>query len=326
MNSFQQDLFSQPTSSVNTSVKANVGTSASTTTEDKIPTLQEYTNKIAKKIWPKEHTRRGNLRAVKYFSEYKDYGQLTMDKIRRKQIYDFIEYVIEERGISENTGNRYLAAISRVLREANEKEIIDNPIKLKYASVKSGRPRWFTEEEQEKIVKWLHDHRRPEMAWMVVLSCNTGMRRGEILAITHRDAEVTDDGKWLYLPGEVIKTGEDRYIPLNEKARVAYNALMERVPYKAKLSDPKYTMAPLISLFTHDRFYNAWKKMRKDIARGDKDFVFHVCRHTAATKLANDVKANAFVIADILGHKSERTTRRYVHAKKDALMDAVSGL
>ena len=60
-----------------------------------------------------------------------------------------------------------------------------------------------------------------------------------------------------------------------------------------------------------------------DSGKGDANLVFHVCRHTAATRFANDVKVNTFQIDDIFGHKIERTTWRCINAKKSALLDAV---
>ena len=42
-----------------------------------------------------------------------------------------------------------------MLRHANEREVVDNPIKLKYAPIKSGRPRYFTDQEEAEIVSYL---------------------------------------------------------------------------------------------------------------------------------------------------------------------------
>lgn len=57
------------------------------------------------------------------------------------------------------------------------------------------------------------------------------MKKSEILAITHPNAELTDDGRWLFLPAETIKTDEDSYIPINAKARATYHKLLSFVEY-----------------------------------------------------------------------------------------------
>ncbi len=278
-----------------------------------IPTLVEYANRIATRVWSKEHTRKHNLRGCQWFAEYKDYGQLTLADIKKGHIYNFAEHLMDSRGISPNSANKYMAAISRVMREANKKDIIDNPIKLEYEKVKSGRPRFFTREEEGELCNLLKSYGHSWMADMVIFSCNTGCRKSEIRAITNPEVEVTkdDDGDlWMYLPESVTKNGEERYVPLNAHASAAYERLL-----------------PVIDkAYSHRTFYWFWNKAKREIARNDPHFVFHVCRHTAATRLANEVKASEFNIADILGHKDTRVTRLYVHSKKKVLASAVKGL
>lgn len=81
------------------------------------------------------------------------------------------------------------------------------------------------------MVQYLRDLGKDYMAKMVILSCNTRMKKSEILAITHPNAELTDDGRWLFLPAETIKTDEDSYIPINAKARATYHKLLSFVEY-----------------------------------------------------------------------------------------------
>ena len=281
-----------------------------------VPTLVDYATKVAKTLWPKDHTRKSSLRACVWFTDFKDHSKLTLATISRKHIYDFVEHLVEDRGQSQNTANKYQAAISRVLRHANEREVVDNPVKLKYAPIKSGRPRYFTEQEEADIVSYLRDLGKDWMADMVTLSCNSGMRKGEILAISDKRVTLSDDGLWLFLPKEVTKGNEDREVPLNAKAQAAYHRLMEQQPGGFRAVDQ----------YSHRIFYRAWNKVVRDVGKGDVHFVFHVCRHTAATRLANDAKVNTFLIADALGHKSERTTRRYVHSKPMSLLEAVNSI
>ena len=296
----------------------NVGSSATNamTPAASVPTLVDYATKVAKTLWPKDHTRKSSLRACVWFTDFGDHSKLTLATISRKHIYDFVEHLVEDRGQSQNTANKYQAAISRVLRHANEREVVDNPVKLKYAPIKSGRPRYFTDQEEADIVSYLRELGKGWMADMVTLSCNSGMRKGEILAISDKRVTLSDDGLWLFLPKEVTKTNEDREVPLNAKAQAAYHRLMEQQPGGFRAVDQ----------YSHRIFYRAWNKVVRDVGKGDVHFVFHVCRHTAATRLANDAKVNSFLIGDILGHKNERTTRRYVHMKAQTALDAVSAI
>jgi len=278
------------------------------TTSD-IPTLVEYANKIAMRVWPKEKTRHDSLRACQWFSEYKDFGQLTLADIRRKHIYEFVEHLMDTRQrFGQNTANKYMAAISKVISVANDKEVVDNPIKLKYEKIKSGRPKAFTAHEEAEAIQYLRNAGQGWLADMLILSINSGMRKGEILQITRPELTLSANGKWLYLPEDACKAGE-RKVPLNTNARAAYERL------KPVIED----------VFTPTRFRYWMNKLRRDVGRGDKNFVFHVGRHTTATRLATN-KENEFNIADIMGHEDTRTTRRYVHLEDDALLSAVESI
>ena len=134
----------------------NVGSSATNamTPAASVPTLVDYATKVAKTLWPKDHTRKSSLRACVWFTDYKDHSKLTLATISRKHIYDFVEHLVEDRGQSQNTANKYQAAISRVLRHANEREVVDNPIKLKYEKVKNARPKAYSAAEEQELIAY----------------------------------------------------------------------------------------------------------------------------------------------------------------------------
>ncbi len=79
-----------------------------------------------------------------------------------------------------------------------------------------------------------------------------------------------------------------------------------------------------VAMSSPGRFYRSWKRAQRDVFKGDKTAVFHTCRHMAATLLANDTMVNTKLIGHLLGHASERTTNRYIHAKKSSLLEAVN--
>ena len=117
----------------------------------------------------------------------------------------------------------------------------------------------------------------------------TGMRLGEILSVNLHSIEKDDKGNdWIYLPE--TKNGDDRAVPVNAKTYAALAAL-DFLPARH---------------FEHTRFYRAWGRMRADVLHNDPRYVFHTLRHTAATKMANDLKANSAVIGLMLGHRSRR--------------------
>ncbi len=69
-----------------------------------------------------------------------------------------------------------------------------------------------------------------------------------------------------------------------------------------------------------------WEKARATMGlTDDKNFVFHACRHTRATRLL-DKGVNVFVIQEWLGHSQIETTKRYTHVKPHNLMDALQAV
>lgn len=78
--------------------------------------------------------------------------------------------------------------------------------------------------------------------------------------------------------------------------------------------------------YSHKLFYRQWELMRNIIAKGDKQFVFHVFRHTAASRMANELQMNSDIIGQWLGHRNPATTSKYVHIKKDTIKSIATQL
>ena len=58
--------------------------------------------------------------------------------------------------------------------------------------------------------------------------------------------------------------------------------------------------------------------------RGDANTLFHVCRHSATAKLANDLVMSRVIVANRLGHATLSNTAHYPHLKTNALLDIAS--
>ena len=81
-----------------------------------------------------------------------------------------------------------------------------------------------------------------------------------------------------------------------------------------------------LNWYSHKLFYRQWEQMRNIIAKGDKQFVFHVFRHTAASRMANELRMNSDIIGQWLGHRNPATTSKYVHIKKDTIKSIATQL
>ena len=79
-----------------------------------------------------------------------------------------------------------------------------------------------------------------------------------------------------------------------------------------------------VTISSPSRFYRRFKKAKRDVFKGDKAAIFHTSSHMAATRLFNDAMVKTNLIGDLLGHASERTTNRYIHAKKSSLIETLN--
>ena len=198
----------------------------------------------------------------------------------------------------------------REVREFIDQHLGDDGMKKSVVVVSTGDEpalmRLTAAQTATRIAEDFRDEGLEWMADMVIVSLKTGARKGEVVALIDGEVAISDCGQWLVLTPEVTKTNKARNLPLNDVSRAAAQRLAGTGVYSKR------------------KFERAWAKAQRDVFRGDASAVFHVCRHTAATTLVNDLAVPTVIVADILGHSSLSTTARYAHSKPDALLDIAS--
>ena len=266
--------------------------------------IMSFTMREAHRMWLSEEYRGRCIKQVRRFVDFRDYGAKPISHFLPRDIHEFADQLAAD-GSSPATVNRYLAAISKVFNHAVDNQLINQAPKLKFNREDNHRIRYFSIEEQDKLISYFE---HIDMQWMrdfVVLSLKTGVRKGEIVALCDGKVAVSDDGQWLLLSADVTKTRKGRNVLLNDMAREAALRLQGS------------------GIYSRRRFAMAWAMAKREVFSGDPNAVFHVCRHTAATTLVNDLAVPTVMVAELLGHASLSTTARYAHAKSDALLDIV---
>lgn len=157
------------------------------------------------------------------------------------------------------------------------------------------------------------DHLRP----MVLLSMNTGMRRGELFDLTWENVDL--DKSSVTVDGLATKSKQTRHIPLNREAQEV-------------LSDwRKQTDVTTGRVFTNEagkRFNNvnsSWSSVRADAEI--KNFRWHDLRHHFASKLVM-AHVDLNTVRELLGHSDYKMTLRYAHLApehKQAAVDRLCG-
>ncbi|GLH49976.1 site-specific integrase [Pseudomonas lactis] len=237
-------------------------------------------------------------------------------------------------GNKPSTVNRKMGSISGVFSRAVEWEYIDtHPLaKLKQLKVDSkGVIRYLAADEtkrlrdaldarqdemrgeRESANTWRTDrHREPmpsllelpftdHLKPMVLVSLNTGMRRGELFDL--KWSAVNFDTKTITVAGATTKTSDTRHIPMNKETFGVLEA------WKKQVSKSPYVF-PGQGGGRFEDVKSAWLRL---LERAQIDgFRWHDMRHDFASRLVMaGVPLNT--VRDLLGHADIKMTLRYAH-------------
>ncbi len=207
--------------------------------------------------------------------------------------------------------NRCLAYLSKMMSlAAKEWELRpDNPCLGIKRYPERKRERFFSDEELQRIGAALReaetrkaDH--PNCIAAVRLLAVTGLRVSEALALTWDEVDL--DRSCLRLRD--AKAGS-RTVPLGNDARVLLSSCERVGDFVLWGPDPN---SPL----SHWALRNFWDQLR--IKAKVRDGRLHDFRHTTGTYAAQ-TGANAFLVRDLLGHKTLAMTGRYVERAVDPM-------
>jgi integrase len=150
---------------------------------------------------------------------------------------------------------------------------------------------------------------------MVLLSINTGVRRGELFSLEWRDVDL--DRAMLTVRGQSAKSGRTRHIPLNAEALAAIQGWREQRPDSDTLVFPGRNGDRL------DNVRRAWLGALEDASI--KAFRWHDQRHHFASRLVM-AGVDLNTVRELLGHASYQMTLRYAHLAPEHKAAAVAKL
>jgi len=273
-------------------------------------------------------------RILSVFSDYadsplSDLNALTLEKWRSRRV---------KSGTSLNTCNRDLATLKSALKRALEWGLIDVDRlgAVKQAKVDSTRVRYLSPDEDKRLRNALAERdetarraRDSNNAWRaargreplpvlgredfgdhlapaVLLSLNTGLRRGELTALEWSDIDFR--ASILTVRAAAAKSGSMRRVNLNAEAVAVLRRWQRQTTGTGRL------------FLVHD-FKTAWSTLLEE-AKID-GFRWHDLRHTFASRLAQaNVSLNK--IRELMGHADLKMTLRYAHLATEDLADAVA--
>lgn len=243
-------------------------------------------------------------------------------------------------GRSAATVLRELFTISSVLRHAvNTGELMENPVRrvAKPRIDRRGKVRFLDQAEEFRLRDALmerdreiqnrrtaandrrqtrHDRVLPPLRHFgdhltpaILLSMNTGLRRGEVLKL--RWDSVDFNRALLTVEGRNTKNHQTRHVPLNEEAI----SVLRRWREQSGAETSVFGIAT--------GFRTAWEKLLKRACI--THFRWHDLRHHFASRLVQQ-GTPLNTVRDLLGHSSVGMSLRYAHLAPDQRREAVAKL
>jgi integrase len=264
-------------------------TTARTTTFDEM--VEKYLSKHA-------HSRDGYTK--KPLLDF--FGGMMLSQITTPLVADYQDERLEE--VKEATVYQELSLLRRMFNVARKrwKWVKDNPVSdgdLSFSvGSRNARDRWLTVEEEDTLLE-----KATNPVWLralLITALHTGMRRGELLALTRKDID---------FPRRLVRV--ERSIPMSQ---TLYETLQT-----IKVRDISGTLFPIAIRSLRAAYDEALAKA------GITDFHFHDLRHTFATRLVQN-GVDLYKVQKLLGHKNIAMTERYAHHYPESLRSSVEVL
>jgi integrase len=228
--------------------------------------------------------------------------------VRTRELEDFVEQIEKHCGHrgqppANSTVNRYLDAASKVLTYAHKLEMIQGRPSFPRRDNNDGQKRGaLTWAQEDTICGWLEANESTVDAYLIRILCGTGMRAGELDAITASQIETPEqrENSGIQLRGDQTKNGHPRWVPLVPEACQKLRAII--VAGRRTIQH---------------NLYESMKRAVKGLGENPK-ISPHWCRHTFNTR-ANDQHANHLDVAEIVGHLDGSMSQLYYHPNKAKL-------
>ena len=230
------------------------------------------------------------------------FGKTPLDEISFAMVEDWATARLTTDGVKHANVKREYAVLKAVLNDAVRRGVIVAH-NAKYQLPKNREAEVIRVLTPEQFLT-IAEASNPEHRAVWVLMVNTGLRRGEALAVRHRDVQpMNGSGYQIVLDRSITKGRKTRRVPLNAKA-------LQAIADLKAMGHDEYIL-PRWSL---DHIGKAFKRDATRAALGEASL--HWLRHSCASAAANAGVPLQNVQA-VLGHADISTTMRYVHPSDD---------
>lgn len=266
-----------------------------------------------------KHTLTAYQNDLNSFQKFCDenYDEDSIINIHYSQIRSWIVSLVDT-GVTNRTVNRKVSSLKSFYKYLQKtKQINENPLTKHQALKVSKRVQVpFSEKEIVEVINQLStepDFNSIRNKLIVELLYSTGMRRNELINITLKDVDLSNNS--IKVLG---KRNKERMIPLLSSVKESLRQyLLERAKEK---SDSEYLFftakqnklyPTLVYRIINNYFSTVSTKVKKSP---------HVLRHSFATHLLNE-GADLNSVKELLGHSSLASTQVYTHSSLGKLKE-----
>jgi integrase len=259
------------------------------------------------------------------------YGDMLAEKFGKKELIAVQDHLVG-RGLKISTCNEYVIRMRRIFNWGSEKAIIDHAIADELEWVKlleEGRttapPPEVREDVPIEVVKATLKFLPQMLQDMVTLQIEAAMRPSEIFNMKWGDIDTSDD-VWIYEPSEYKEKRHVDYKP------IGLTSICKEILQRYKDTPPnaiifsqvrnanemgKSTKRFKSEMFDRKKYLDFIKEATQKA--GQPHWTPYQLRHRGATDIAEDTGEE--VAQFTLGHTDKKTTKRYVHKKKERVKE-----
>lgn len=268
---------------------------------------------------------RAFLRNLKSF-----FGPSKVSSLTSASLFAYKEYRVKQ-GVKLSTVNRELGVMRRMLSYAVEQEwLLKNIFSLTRAVIdkrdENARERILTREEEARLLEscqgkrsitYTRVHRgkeetitanvevdNPRLKAMILISLDSGLRRGEILNLAWSDLDF--ENSCIYI--SAAKTGISRIAPFSDRSKIEMRALL-------KLGDNR----PFPDKYIRRSFKTAARLAKIE------DITFHDLRRTWVTR-RSIAGGNAVLLSKVGGHSVEIARKHYLSIAHEDLRELTNAI
>jgi integrase len=176
--------------------------------------------------------------------------------------------------------------------------------------------RWLSDEEEDSLMAGAKGYLNGQLVEMITIALHTGLRQGELVNLKWKDVDLFR--KTIIIPKP--KNKEPKTLPVND---TVFDLLLAKSKV-INMTGYVFTTASGLRINARNlqrEFCNARTKAAEKTPE-ISNFRWHDMRHTFATRL---IQAGVDIgrVAELLGHKDLKMTRRYAHHNPESLRNSV---